>query len=155
MPLHEDVLDLTPFNHVHARSFKILSWAPAPKMAVDGNVVRIEDTMVPSQFTPEERIVMGMGHPDCIRAEFSAWFETPALHRSDAFLIGRDGGGWPDKTVTHVAHMVTPPSPGESHYWWMVGTDAPMPDTMRQSDGHFIRTRYLEDQVILESVQQC
>jgi len=153
--LHENVMDLTHFNYVHAKSFGIDNWrASTAKFKTDGNRVSYEDTYEAADLTAHERAIMNMGHPDSLRQVTEAWFDTPALHTATSTVYNRAGSVLPETTRTHIAHMVTPISPTRTHYWWVVGTDSDLPPEFKQKYGDFIRTGYTEDKVIMESIQR-
>lgn len=153
MLLHENVLDLTHFNHVHANSFGFANWRPTARFMTDGNRVGFEDTYVAADLSMQEREVMGLAHPDALHNVSTGWFETPALHLAESTVYNRADAGLPETTVTKIVHMVTPVSPTMTHYWWLVGTDAALPQPMRAGYGAFIERAYREDKVVLEAIQ--
>jgi len=154
LQLHENVMDLTHFNYVHAKSFGIDNWrAHTAKFSTDGNRVSYEDTYEATDLSERERAIANMAHPDSLRQHALAWFDTPALHTATSTVHNKPGSVLPERTYTRIAHMLTPISPTRTHYWWIVGTDAELPPEFKQMYSEFIFRGYSEDKVMLESIQ--
>lgn len=151
--LHENVLDLTHFNFVHAESFGIKSWNPSPEYKVDGQRAGFTATLYPEDFPPEERAALGIGFPGTKEMYNEGWFETPAMHYNKSIVRVEPEGAEPVAFNTNIYHLVTPASPTHTYYWWFVETDAPMPDEAKAGFNDFLKIGYLEDKVILESIQ--
>lgn len=153
MLLHENVLDLSHFNYVHAGSFGITSALPVPRYWTDGNRVQFEYTSIADEMNDHERELVGLTHPSSEKVVTSGSFVTPALHQASATVHSKPNAVIPERMSTRIAHMLTPISARETHYWWFVGSDIPMPPEMRAGFGDLIRTGYLEDKVVLEAIQ--
>jgi phenylpropionate dioxygenase-like ring-hydroxylating dioxygenase large terminal subunit len=154
MLLHENVLDLTHFNTLHANSFKIVKWKPAPRFDSDGDRVGYESVHESTEFDEQDRIAMGLAHPDALRTTANCWFETPALHQAESRVYYKEGSTQPPYTRTYINHMVTPVDATHTHYWWLVGTDVDFPEEARKGFATYIATGYHEDKVMLESIQR-
>ena len=152
--LHENVLDLTHFNFVHAQSFGITSWNPDVKFEPVGDRVKMSSRMVPADFpSPEERAVLGMSHPDTFESIGEGWFQTPAWHSYNAVVNLTPQPLGPSSFTTNINHMVTPASSTHTYYWWYVETDAPLTDEIKAGYNDFLKVGYLEDKAILEAIQ--
>lgn len=154
MLLHENVLDLTHFNYVHANSFGITSAVATPRYWADGDSVEFEYTNVAEELNAHERIMVGLTHPASEKVVTWGSFVTPALHQASSTVHSRPDAPVPERMSTLIAHMLTPISETESHYWWFVGADMPMSNSMRDGFGDLILTGYQEDKVILQAIQQ-
>lgn len=154
MLLHENVLDLTHFNYVHANSFGITSAVVTPRYWADGDRVEFEYTNVAEELNAHERELVGLTHPASEKVVTRGTFVTPALHQASATVHSRPDSSVPECMSTLIAHMLTPISETESHYWWFVGADIPMPDALREGFCDLILTGYREDKVILQAIQQ-
>jgi vanillate O-demethylase monooxygenase subunit len=151
--LHENLLDLTHFNHVHSRSFGFENWVPSPKFSSDGNRVGFENIYLKEDLNERERTLIGLGYPGAEKAVSESWFETPALHRVTSTVHFNPDSVGPQHYLTRINHMVTPSNTGHSHYWWLVGTNEPLSDAVRAAYSNLTRTGYLEDKVVLEAIQ--
>ncbi len=154
MLLHENLLDLTHFNHVHAATFKFENWTPSPKFSTDGDRVGFENGYAKDDLNEHERALVGLAYPGAERNVAECWFETPALHQATSTVYLNQGSDMASKYLTRINHMVTPASASHSHYWWLVGSNEPLPDFVRAGYSDLIKTAYLEDKVILESIQR-
>jgi phenylpropionate dioxygenase-like ring-hydroxylating dioxygenase large terminal subunit len=152
MLLHENVLDLTHFNYLHAKSFRIQNWKPAPTYRAEGNRVQSLNRMAREDFNDVERALVGLAHPDASHVVSDSWYETPAWHSNISSVYSRSN---PELvlSVSQIHHIVTPASPTSTHYWWYVGMSVPMNETEAQQFGTLIETGFREDQVMLQSIQ--
>jgi phenylpropionate dioxygenase-like ring-hydroxylating dioxygenase large terminal subunit len=153
MLLHENVLDLTHFNYVHAKTFQTSQW-PAPRYRVDGNRVGFEDTYIASELDEATRILLGLNDPYAIQTKSSCWFVTPALHVAEGTLHRRPNPDLPERSVTSTSHMVTPASPTRTHYWWIIGTNRPITAEGRLKRAATFDAAFTEDRNMLESIQR-
>jgi vanillate O-demethylase monooxygenase subunit len=154
MLLHENLLDLTHFNHVHAKTFQFENWTPSPSFHADGNRVGFENSYAKDDLNEHERMLVGLGYPGAERNVADCWFETPALHQVTSTVFINPESGAPFQYLTRINHMVTPVSATQSHYWWLVGTNEPLPEPIRTGYATMIKSAYLEDKVVLESIQR-
>jgi len=153
--LHENVMDLTHFNYVHAKTFKIDNWrANTAKFTTEGDRVTYEDIYEAEGMTEQQRTVMYMTHPASLRMKVTAWFDTPALHTALATVYNQPGQGVPEQTHTRIAHILTPISPTKTHYWWLVGTNGNVPEEIKKIYGDLIYTGFSEDRVMMQAIQQ-
>jgi phenylpropionate dioxygenase-like ring-hydroxylating dioxygenase large terminal subunit len=153
MFLHENVLDLTHFNYVHAKSFQFQNWKPAPDFKTEGNRVQSITTLRADDFSEHERVVTGLGAPDASHLVTESWFETPAWHSNVSHVFAKSD---PQKVLssTKISHLLTPASPTSTHYWWYVGSDTPMSSDEAKQFGDMIYNAFLEDKVMIESIQR-
>jgi phenylpropionate dioxygenase-like ring-hydroxylating dioxygenase large terminal subunit len=152
MLLHENVLDLTHFNYLHAKSFKFQNWKPAPTYKAEGNRVQSLNSMAAEDFNDVERALIGLAHPDASYVVSNSWYETPAWHSNISSVYSRSN---PELVLSEsqIHHLVTPASPTSTHYWWYVGMSVPMNETEAQQFGALIEMGFREDQVMLQSIQ--
>ncbi|MBO9580443.1 MAG: Rieske 2Fe-2S domain-containing protein [Sphingobium sp.] len=151
MLLKENVLDLTHFGFVHAKSFKITDWVDPPRLTGAGEVCGYHQSFsaspLPSIFAEPLGVPPGTPYD---RENYGS-FVTPALQIGAVDLI--EPG---KKEVTgrfRISHATTPIDGRSMHYFWVGGRDY---GTSRDEMAAFraiTEIGFAEDETMIEAVQ--
>lgn len=157
MSLKENVLDLTHFGYVHRTTFKIVDWTNPPDVETSDTTVkftqRFTNTGVPQMYlelsglTPEHKV------------NRNSWGVSlsPAIHEAcmEMTVLGAQPG---QRSLykSRFAHVTTPASSRETHYWWFTGNDYGQDnEKAKENLAELIRIAFREDKVMLERIQQA
>lgn len=151
MLLKENVLDLTHFGYVHAKSFKITDWTDPPSFTTEGDTTsyRQQFNRSPLPAPYAEPLGLPVGTP--YDRDNYGWFASPALQRAAVDLKHPDTGKITGRF--RVAHATTPTGPNGMHYFWLLGRDfANSPEQMDKIEA-LTHVGFAEDQAMIEAIQ--
>ncbi len=151
MLLKENVLDLTHFGYVHAKSFGITDWVDPPKLTMDGDRPGYHQSFVKSPLPPIFANPLGLPTGTPFSRNNYGSFVSPALQIAAVDFIEPDSGEVRGKF--RVCHATTPVDATHMHYFYAIARDhGNSPDEMRvlleQSEIGFA-----EDEEMIEAVQ--
>ncbi|MXO71803.1 aromatic ring-hydroxylating dioxygenase subunit alpha [Alteraurantiacibacter buctensis] len=150
--LKENVLDLTHFGFVHAKSFQITDWVEAPRLTGEGDICGYHQAFSASPLPPPFAVPMGLpvGTP-YDRSNYGS-FVSPALQIAAVDLI--EPGS---KQITgrfRVSHATTPIDQTHMHYFWVGGRDFATSDQEMDEFKALTELGFAEDEVMIEAVQR-
>lgn len=150
MLLHENVMDLTHFNYVHANSFGVTDYPPSTAERVGDRVTYTLKARRDEVEGPRRRFV-GLEDPAHDSSVMVGAFETPAWHSWVCKTYDRAGEYTGERT--NINHMVTPSSPTHTHYWWLIGANPRLPSLWEVGFSRLNEMAFQEDKVMIESIQ--
>ena len=106
MLLKENVLDLTHFGYVHAKSFGISDWIDPPRSSTDGDVTSYHKSFVKSPLPPVFADPLGLPAGTPYNRENYGSFVSPALQIAAVDFVDPDNGTIRGKF--RVSHATTP-----------------------------------------------
>jgi len=151
MLLKENVLDLTHFGYVHAKSFGITDWVNPPKLVQDGDQPGYHQSFVRSPLPPIFADPLGLAVGTPLNRDNYGSFVSPALQVAAVDFIDPDSG-----TVIgrfRVSHATTPIDAGHMHYFYVIGRD--FGNTPEDMEGLLRASEigFAEDEEMIEAVQ--
>ena len=151
MLLKENVLDLTHFGYVHAKSFGISDWVNPPRSTTEGDVTSYHQSFVRSPLPPIFAEPLGLPGGTPFNRENYGSFVSPALQIAAVDFIEPDNGEIRGKF--RVSHATTPVDAGNMLYFYVIGRDhGNSPEEMaRLLKGSEIG--FAEDESMIEAVQ--
>lgn len=152
MLLKENVLDLTHFGYVHARSFGISDWVDPPRSTTDGDTTTYHQSFARSPLPPIFAEPLGLPAGTPFNRENYGSFVSPALQIAAVDFIDPDSGAIRGKF--RVSHATTPIDATRMLYFYVIGRDhgtAPeaMAALLKSSEVGFA-----EDETMIEAVQE-
>ena len=151
MLLKENVLDLTHFGYVHAKSFKITDWVDPPKLTTDGERVGYHQSFVRSPLPPIFAEALGLAPGTPFNRENYGWFVTPALQIAAVDFIEPEGGNVQGRF--RVAHATTPVDATNMHYFYVIARDHSNSPEQMQRLLRDSEIGFAEDEEMIEAVQ--
>ncbi len=151
MLLKENVLDLTHFGYVHAKSFGITDWIDPPTFSSDVNTCGYRQTFTRSPLPPifAEPLGVPSGTP-FDRTNYGS-FVSPALQRAAVDFCDPDSGDLRGRF--HIAHATTPIDNTSMHYFWLLGRDhGKSPEQLDQLKT-LTMLGFAEDEAMIEAIQ--
>jgi vanillate O-demethylase monooxygenase subunit len=151
MLLKENVLDLTHFGYVHAKSFGITDWVEPPRLVQDGDRIGYHQSFDRSPLAPIFAGPLGVAPSTPYNRENYGWFVSPALQIAAVDFIEPEGG-----TITgrfRITHATTPVGGDAMLYFYVLARDhGTSPEQMAlllkgSQDG------FAEDEAMIEAVQ--
>jgi vanillate O-demethylase monooxygenase subunit len=152
MLLKENVLDLTHFGFVHAKSFKITDWVDAPRLTGEGETCGYHQSFSRSPLPPVFAEPMGLPAGIPYDRENYGSLVTPALQVAAVDLVDPD-----TKAVTgrfRVCHATTPIDQTHMHYFWVGGRDYGTSPEEMAAFRSLTELGFAEDEAMIEAVQQ-
>jgi phenylpropionate dioxygenase-like ring-hydroxylating dioxygenase large terminal subunit len=151
MLLKENVLNLTHFGYVHAKSFKITDWVDPPRLAIEGDRVGYHQSFVRSPLPPifAEALSLAPGTP--FNRENYGWFVSPALQIAAVDFIAPDDGTVGGRF--RVAHATTPIDSVTMQYFYVIGRDHANSPSQMQALLRVSEIGFAEDEAMIEAVQ--
>jgi phenylpropionate dioxygenase-like ring-hydroxylating dioxygenase large terminal subunit len=150
--LKENVLDLTHFGYVHAKTFGITDWVDLPNFTTEGDTTGFSQKFIGSPLPPLFALPMGLPVGTPFDRDNSGAFVSPALQRGDVDF--RDPATGEVTARLRIAHATTPISPTEMHYFWLVARDYGTAPEMMEELRQLTLVGFDEDKVIIEAIQQ-
>lgn len=152
MLLKENVLDLTHFGYVHAKTFGITDWVDPPKLTKSGDRVGYHQSFVRSPLPPAFAIPLGLPVGTPYNRENYGWFVSPALQIAAVDYIDPDTDAMSGRF--RITHATTPVDATSMHYYYVLARDhGNSPDEMEALlEGS--KTGFAEDEVMIEAVQE-
>jgi vanillate O-demethylase monooxygenase subunit len=152
MLLKENVLDLTHFGFVHAKTFKITDWVEAPRLTGEGDVCGFHQSFTASPLPPVFGEPLGLKPGTPYDRENYGSFVSPAIQIAAVDLIEPS-----TKQMTgqfRICHATTPIDRNHMHYFWAAGRNyGTSPEEM--ADFRNLTERgFDEDKVIIEAIQK-
>ena len=151
MLLKENVLDLTHFGYVHAKSFGISDWVDPPRSTTQGDTTSYHQSFDRSPLPPVFAAPLGVAPGTAYDRENYGSFVSPALQIAAVDFVEPDSG-----TITgrfRVSHATTPIDASRMLYFYVIGRDhGTSPEEM---DGLLkgSETGFAEDEAMIEAVQ--
>lgn len=154
MALKENVLDLSHFGFVHAKTLGVLDWTNPPETIVEN------DSVTYSQKFPLQPLPALYGVPTGIGCEKPVYRHgwgtsaSGAVHLSGLDIDDPEPGpdGRKDYTI-RVCHVTTPISPSRCHYWWFFSQDYGHGENAAETMKEKIEAAFDEDKAILEACE--
>ncbi len=151
MLLKENVLDLTHFGYVHAKSFGISDWIDPPRSSTDGDVTSYHKSFVKSPLPPIFADPLGLAAGTPYNRENYGSFISPALQIAAVDFIDPENGNVRGKF--RVSHATTPIDATSMVYFYVIGRDhGNSPDEM-QGLLKGSEIGFAEDEAMIEAVQ--
>lgn len=154
MLLKENVLDLTHFGYVHAKSFKITDVVSAPEVSVAGDRVTWHQTIERSPLPAVYAVPLGREPGIPFDREQQGSFVSPALQVSALDLRDPKVVGEVPVGRVRVAHATTPIDATKMHYFWLSARDYGTSEAELTTLHEGTVIGFREDQEILEAVQR-
>jgi len=151
MLLKENVLDLTHFGYVHAKSFKITDWVDPPKFSSDGDTTSYRQIFTRSPLPPPFAEPMGVPAGTPYDRDNYGSFLSPALQKAAVDLKNPETGAITGRF--RVAHATTPIGPGQMHYFWVAGRDHGKSDEAMDALQALTEIGFAEDEEMIEAIQ--
>jgi phenylpropionate dioxygenase-like ring-hydroxylating dioxygenase large terminal subunit len=154
MLLKENVLDLTHFGFVHAKSFKITDWVAPPQVIVEGDRVTYRQTFdrspLPAMYADPLHIKVGTPFN---REQIGA-FVSPALQIAAVDFKDPEVNSNVPVGRFRVVHATTPIDATHMHYFWVVARDHGTSKAELTALEERTTIGFREDEQILEAVQR-
>jgi phenylpropionate dioxygenase-like ring-hydroxylating dioxygenase large terminal subunit len=151
--LKENVLDLTHFGYVHAKTFGITDWTHPPEVTHDENTVtyrqRFEACPLPAGYA----LALGLEPGVIWNRETYGSFVSPALQVSANDMFDPSKPGEPPMGRYRIAHATTPIDQRRMLYFWVFGRDHARTGAQMDQLRAIVEQGFGEDQAILEAVQ--
>lgn len=151
MLLKENVLDLTHFGYVHAKSFGISDWIDPPRSSTNGDVTSYHKSFDKSPLPPIFADPLGLAAGTPYNRENYGSFVSPALQIGAVDFVDPESGAIRGKF--RVSHATTPIDATSMYYFYVIGRDhgtseAEMAGLLKGSEIGFA-----EDEAMIEAVQ--
>lgn len=152
MLLKENVLDLTHFGFVHAKTFKITDWVEAPRLTGGGDTCGYHQSFTGSPLPPVFAEPLGLAPGTPYNRENYGSFISPALQEAAVDLIDPATGAITGRF--RVSHATTPIDPVTMHYFWVAGRDYGTSPAEMAALKAITETGFAEDEAMIEAVQR-
>ncbi len=151
MLLKENVLDLTHFGYVHAKSFGITDWIDPPTFFSEGDVTGYRQTFTRSPLPPIFADPLGVPSGTPFDRNNYGSFVSPALQRAAVDFCDPNSGDVMGRF--RIAHATTPIDNRSMHYFWLLGRDhGKSPKQLDQLKAATI-AGFAEDEEMIEAIQ--
>lgn len=151
MLLKENVLDLTHFGYVHAKSFKITDWIDPPRFSSEGDTTtycqKFTRSPLPAVFA--EPLGLPPGTP--FDRENSGSFVSPALQVAAVDFKDPDNGAVAGRF--RITHATTPVDNGHVQYFWLLGRDYGTSPAQLAELETLTKIGFAEDEAMIEAIQ--
>lgn len=151
MLLKENVLDLTHFGYVHAKSFKITDWVDPPVFSAEGETTGYRQRFDASPLPPVFAEPLGVPPGTLYDRENYGSFVSPAIQIAAVDL--RDPGTSEVTGRFRVSHATTPISMTHMHYFWLLGRDHGTDAQSMAALETITKIGFAEDEVMIEAIQ--
>ena len=154
MLLKENVLDLTHFGYVHAKSLKITDWVDPPKVEVAGDTVTFRRNFLPAPVPEIFSEALGLPPGKLMQQENFGSCVSPAIHVGAVQYHDPEGNDT-DKVYTFwICHAATPIDTSNMRYWYFYGRNYGIDDASMAELGRITNTAFDEDVVVIEAIQR-
>jgi phenylpropionate dioxygenase-like ring-hydroxylating dioxygenase large terminal subunit len=151
MLLKENVLDLTHFGYVHAKTFGIIDWVDPPTFSSEGDTTGYRQTFARSPLPPVFAKPLGLPPGTPFDRDNYGLFVSPALQRAAVDFRDPDNGDV--KGRFRIAHATTPIDGTSMHYFWLLGRDhGKSPELLDQLREATV-AGFAEDEEMIEAIQ--
>jgi phenylpropionate dioxygenase-like ring-hydroxylating dioxygenase large terminal subunit len=155
MLLKENVLDLSHFGYVHAKTLKITDIVDAPEVTVEGDKVTYTQAFEAAPLSPLYSEPMGIPPGKPISRVNRGSFVSPALQVAAVdFHDAAPDPGSPEGYSVRVCHATTPIDATHMHYWWATGRDYGTHQGAVEQLTTIIDRAFEEDRVVIEAIQR-
>jgi phenylpropionate dioxygenase-like ring-hydroxylating dioxygenase large terminal subunit len=151
MLLKENVLDLTHFGYVHAKSFGITDWVDPPRFFSEGDTTGYRQTFKRSPLPPIFANPLGLPPGTPYDRNNYGSFESPALQRAAIDFCDPDSGAL--KGRFRIAHATTPIDNCSMHYFWLLGRDHGKSSEQLAQLKAVTVAGFAEDEEMIEAIQ--
>ncbi|MEY2927696.1 MAG: hypothetical protein RL367_2173 [Pseudomonadota bacterium] len=151
MLLKENVLDLTHFGYVHAKSFGISDWVDPPRATTQGDVTGYHKSFVRSPLPPIFADPLGLPAGTPFNRENYGSFVSPALQIAAVDFVDPVSGTIRGKF--RVSHATTPIDATSMHYFYVIGRDHGTSEQEMQGLLQGSEIGFAEDEAMIEAVQ--
>lgn len=151
MLLKENVLDLTHFGYVHAKSFGISDWIDPPRSSTDGDVTSYHKSFVKSPLPPVFADSLGLVAGTPYNRENYGSFVSPALQIAAVDFVDPESGAIRGKF--RVSHATTPIDATSMYYFYVIGRDHGTAQQEMQGLLKASEIGFAEDEAMIEAVQ--
>jgi len=151
MLLKENVLDLTHFGYVHAKSFGITDWVNPPRLVQDGDRVGYHQSFERSPLPPIFAGPLGVPPGTPYNRENYGWFVSPALQIAAVDFVDPDSGAITGRF--RITHATTPIAPDSMHYFYVLARDHGNSEAEMAMLLEGSKQGFAEDEAIIEAVQ--
>lgn len=151
MLLKENVLDLTHFGYVHAKTFKITDWVDPPTFSSDGDTTSYHQSFTRSPLPPVFAQPLGVPVGTPYNRENFGSFLSPALQAAAVDLIEPESGAVKGKF--RVSHATTPIDGTHMHYFWLAARDHGTSAQEMAALEAITKVGFAEDEEMIEAIQ--
>lgn len=151
MLLKENVLDLTHFGYVHAKSFKISDWVDPPTFSSDGDTTFYRQCFTRSPLPPIFAEPLGLAPGTPFDRDNYGSFVSPALQQAAVDLKDPDSGRLAGRF--RIAHATTPVDGGSMLYFWALGRDHGTSPAEMVKIQELTEIGFAEDEQVIEAIQ--
>ena len=151
MLLKENVLDLTHFGYVHAKSFKITDWVDPPTFSSEGDTTSYRQTFTRSPLPPAFAGPLGLPVGTPFDRENYGQFASPALQKAAVDFKDPETGAVAGRF--RIAHATTPIDATHMHYFWLLGRDHGTSPEELANLRALTKIGFAEDEAMIEAIQ--
>jgi phenylpropionate dioxygenase-like ring-hydroxylating dioxygenase large terminal subunit len=152
MLLKENVLDLTHFGYVHAKSFGISDWIDPPRSTTQGDVTGYHKSFVRSPLPPIFADPLGLPSGTPFNRENYGSFVSPALQIAAVDFVDPESGAIRGKF--RISHATTPIDATSMSYFYVIGRDHGTSPEEMQGLLRGSEIGFAEDEAMIEAVQE-
>jgi vanillate O-demethylase monooxygenase subunit len=152
MLLKENVLDLTHFGYVHAKSFGISDWIDPPRSTTQGDITSYHKSFVKSSLPPIFADPLGLPAGTPFNRENYGSFVSPALQIAAVDFVDPESGAIKGKF--RVSHATTPIDATSMVYFYVIGRDHGTSPEEMQGLLRGSEIGFAEDEAMIEAVQE-
>jgi nitrite reductase/ring-hydroxylating ferredoxin subunit len=155
LALKENVLDLSHFSFVHAKTLAVMDWTHPPKVEATERTVTYSQEFLDSPLPAMYGVPTGIGTERRVNRRGWGSSLSPAIHLSgvDVYDPLRQIDGREEYNL-RFCHATTPVDPGHTRYWWVAGRNYGLGADARERMQGLIETAFLEDKQILEKTEE-
>ncbi len=151
MLLKENVLDLTHFGYVHAKSFGITDWVNPPTFSTDGDTTSYRQNFTRSPLPPLFAEPLGLAPGTPFDRENYGSFLSPALQIAAVDFRDPDDGRLAGRF--RISHATTPIDPTHMYYFWVLGRDHGTTTAQFAQLEAMTKSGFSEDEAMIEAIQ--
>jgi phenylpropionate dioxygenase-like ring-hydroxylating dioxygenase large terminal subunit len=157
MAIKENVLDLSHFGFVHAKTLAVTDWvsAPALRRGNDGTVSYVQE-MASSPLPAHYGVPTGIGCERPVSRTSWGTYVNPALQTAGVDIDDPQpqAPGARTRFELRICHATTPIDLGRTAYWWFFSQDYGQGEGAVDKLKDRIEAAFLEDKLILEATEQ-
>jgi vanillate O-demethylase monooxygenase subunit len=151
MLLKENVLDLTHFGYVHAKSFKITDWIDPPTFSTDGETTSYRQKFTRSPLPPLFADALGLPPGTPFDRENYGSYVSPALQVAAVDFSDPESGTIAGRL--RITHATTPIDGTHMHYFWLLGRDHGTSPEQLETLETVTKIGFAEDEEMIEAIQ--
>jgi phenylpropionate dioxygenase-like ring-hydroxylating dioxygenase large terminal subunit len=151
MLLKENVLDLTHFGYVHAKSFKITDWVDPPTFSTEDDTTSYRQHFTRSPLPPLFAEPLGLAPGTPFDRENYGSFLSPALQIAAVDFRNPDSGTIAGRF--RIGHATTPIDATHMHYFWVLGRDHGTSPVQLAHLETMTKIGFAEDEKMIEAIQ--